>query len=120
MKEALRREMVPVEGPRATRFRYPGEVSGPADEEICSEGGNGWWWRGSRGCYRGLPRSIPFTPCAILHMLRVKVLHGDGYSLGGLGQKAYQILAAHGRLETGGGTGSAGCHSLCSVGARQE
>lgn len=43
MKEALGREMVSVEGPRMTRFRYPGEVSGPADEEICSGGCNVWW-----------------------------------------------------------------------------
>lgn len=41
-------------GPR-TRFRYPGKVSGPADEEICLVdyvvGG------GSRGGYRGLEES---------------------------------------------------------------
>jgi hypothetical protein len=45
---------VSVEGPRATRFRYPGEVSGPADEEICSGGSDGRWCWGSSACYRGL------------------------------------------------------------------
>jgi hypothetical protein len=42
------------EGPRDTRFRYPGQVSGPADEEICLKGyGVGWWVKGRSGCYRG-------------------------------------------------------------------
>ena len=31
-------------GPRDTRFRYPGQVSGPADEEICFKEGD--WLRG--------------------------------------------------------------------------
>jgi hypothetical protein len=48
-----------------------------------------------------------------------KTLHGR-HSLRRLGQKAYQILAAHGRLRRGGGTRSAGCHSLCSGEKRGE
>ena len=58
MKEALRREMVSGDcSPRATRFRYPGEVSGPADERICLLGTKDGRWRAeSSGCYLGLGR----------------------------------------------------------------
>lgn len=40
-------------------------------------------------------------------------------SLRGLGQKAYKVLAAHGRLETSGGIRSAACHSECSLVGRE-
>ena len=40
MKENLDRVIVSVGcSPRATRFRYPVKVSGPADEEICFKRG---------------------------------------------------------------------------------
>ena len=35
INEAFRREMVAADGVLDTRFRYPEQVSGPADEEIC-------------------------------------------------------------------------------------
>lgn len=56
MKESLRRKMVSGGcSPRATRFRYPGEVSGPADERICLLGTEGRRWRAEgSGCYLGL------------------------------------------------------------------
>jgi hypothetical protein len=57
--------MVPVEGPRTTRFRYPGEVSGPADEEICSGGCDGRRCWGSSACYRGLRLSVRVWPCLL-------------------------------------------------------
>jgi hypothetical protein len=49
-------------------------------------------------------------------------LHGARrrYSLCGLGQKAYQVLAAHGRVRRTAGRRSAGCHSLCSGRERGE
>ncbi|KAH8640799.1 s-adenosylmethionine decarboxylase [Alternaria alternata] len=57
-------------GPRDTRFRYPGQVSGLADEEICLRGYGNWWWVGGRGgCYRGLWRSAldVWMSCTLLH-----------------------------------------------------
>ena len=57
INEALRREMVTSScGPRVARFRYPGEVSGPADEDICLLGGNRWVVvaAGCKSCYLGL------------------------------------------------------------------
>lgn len=115
MNEALRREMVSVECPRMTRFRYRGEYRVQQTRRSAQVG----WGGESRGCYRGLGLSALFTVCSAFHTTRVV----DTVKCWGLTSRAWTESEQGPRgawnAETGGGRGVC-CHSRDGLSRRIE